>query len=37
MIKQFFNSEPVYALIVGGIAMILSGFLTLRVKDTLDE
>ncbi|MBS3992417.1 MAG: MFS transporter [Bacteroidetes bacterium] len=37
MIKQFFNSEPVYALIVGGVAMILSGFLTLRVKDTLDE
>ena len=37
IIKQFFNNEPVYALIIGGFAMILAGLLTLRVKDTLDE
>ena len=34
MVKTLFNSEPVYALIVGGFAMILAGFLTLRVTDT---
>jgi len=33
MVKSLFNSQPVYALIVGGFAMILAGFLTLRVKD----
>jgi maltose/moltooligosaccharide transporter len=32
IVKELFNSEPVYALIVGGCAMILSGLLTLRVK-----
>ena len=32
IVKEFFNNEPVYALIVGGFAMILSGLLTLRVK-----
>lgn len=37
IVTQFFNSEPVYALIIGGFSMILSGLLTLRVKDTLDE
>lgn len=37
IVKQFFNNEPVYALIIGGFAMILAGLLTLRVKDTLDE
>ena len=33
MVKTLFNSQPVYALIVGGFAMILAGILTLRVKD----
>jgi maltose/moltooligosaccharide transporter len=37
IVTQFFNSEPVYALIIGGFSMILSGLLTLRVKDTIDE
>lgn len=31
LVKEFFNSEPVYALIVGGIGMILAGILTMRV------
>ncbi|MEN8124296.1 MAG: MFS transporter [Bacteroidota bacterium] len=34
IVKTLFNSQPVYALIVGGFAMILAGFLTLRVEDT---
>ncbi len=29
----FFDSEPIYALVVGGISMILSGLLTLKVND----
>lgn len=33
MLTTFFDSEPIYALVVGGISMILSGFLTLRVTD----
>ncbi len=32
MVKNFFNSEPIYAIIVGGCSMILAGLLTLRVK-----
>ena len=33
MLTRFFNNEPIYALVVGGISMIISGFLTLRVHD----
>jgi maltose/moltooligosaccharide transporter len=32
LVKEIFNSEPVYALIIGGFSMILAGLLTLRVK-----
>lgn len=31
LMKEFFGNEPIYALIIGGCAMILSGILTLRV------
>lgn len=31
LVNQFFNNQPVYAIVAGGIAMILAGFLTLRV------
>ena len=41
LVKELFNSEPIYALVVGGFSMILSGLLTLRVKTnkriTIDE
>ncbi len=37
MVKTLFNGQPIYALIVGGFAMILAGFLTLRVHDTTDK
>ncbi|NNF19309.1 MAG: MFS transporter [Flavobacteriaceae bacterium] len=33
MVSGFFNGEPVYALIVGGLSMILAGLLTLKVND----
>ncbi|MFK7750289.1 MAG: MFS transporter [Kordia sp.] len=33
MLNAFFDKEPIYALVVGGISMILAGLLTLRVKD----
>ncbi len=32
LVKELFNNEPIYALIVGGFSMILAGLLTLRVK-----
>ncbi len=33
LVSGLFGGEPVYALVVGGLAMILSGLLTLRVHD----
>ena len=33
IVTNFFNAEPVYALIVGGFSMLLAGLLTLRVDD----
>ena len=33
LVSNFFSGEPVYALITGGLCMILSGLLTLRVRD----
>jgi maltose/moltooligosaccharide transporter len=32
MVNTFFNDEPIYALIIGGISMILAGLLTLTVS-----
>lgn len=33
MVSRFFNGDPIYALIVGGVSMIIAGFLTLMVED----
>ena len=33
MVNRIFDDEPIYALIIGGISMILAGLLTLRVED----
>lgn len=33
LVSSFFDSQPIYALIVGGLSMILAGLLTLRVDD----
>jgi len=35
MVSKFFNIEPVYALLVGGVSMILTGLLSLRISDKL--
>ncbi|ATA89323.1 MFS transporter [Capnocytophaga stomatis] len=35
VVSKFFDNQPIYALIIGGCAMILAGFLTLRVKDSI--
>jgi len=32
IVGQFFGGEPVFALLVGGISMIIAGLLTLRVE-----
>lgn len=32
LVKELFNGEPIYALMVGGFSMILAGLLTLRVQ-----
>jgi len=32
LVNTFFNDEPIYALIIGGLSMILAGFLTLTVS-----
>jgi maltose/moltooligosaccharide transporter len=34
IVSYFFDDKPVYALVVGGIAMILAGILTMRVTTT---
>ncbi|NER14651.1 MFS transporter [Leptobacterium flavescens] len=34
LLRTFFENQTVYALIIGGVCMILSGLLTLRVSDT---
>ncbi|MBT8189691.1 MAG: MFS transporter [Bacteroidia bacterium] len=35
LVSKFFNNEPVYALIVGGVSMIIAGVLSLRVDDNM--
>ena len=32
LITRFFNNEPIYALVIGGISMLLAALLTLRIK-----
>lgn len=33
LVSKFFNNEPIYALLIGGCAMILAGILSLMVND----
>ncbi|MEJ2162989.1 MAG: MFS transporter, partial [Robiginitalea sp.] len=33
LVNSFFDNQPIYALVVGGVAMILAGLLTMRVHD----
>ena len=37
MVSKFFNNEPIYALFVGGVSMILAGILSLRVSDNVTK
>jgi maltose/moltooligosaccharide transporter len=34
LVSAFFNNDPVYALIIGGISMIIAGIISLTVKDS---
>lgn len=36
LVSTFFNNEPIYALLIGGCAMILAGILSLFVNDNLN-
>lgn len=36
VVKNFFNNQSVFALVIGGVCMILAGFLTLAVSDDAD-
>jgi maltose/moltooligosaccharide transporter len=36
-LKNFFNNESIYALVIGGISMIIAGFLNFIVKDNAHE
>lgn len=32
-VKHLFDGEPIYALIMGGVSMIIAGLLTFRIVD----
>jgi maltose/moltooligosaccharide transporter len=34
LVSYFFNNEPVYALLIGGVSMVVAGFMALLVKDS---
>jgi maltose/moltooligosaccharide transporter len=36
LVAQFFNNEPIYSLVLGGVSMIVAGLLSLRVEDDTD-
>jgi maltose/moltooligosaccharide transporter len=33
LVSNFFNSEPIYALLIGGVSMILAGIIALTIND----
>lgn len=33
LVSRFFNSEPIYALLIGGVSMILAGIIALTIND----
>ncbi|HEY0751995.1 MAG TPA: MFS transporter, partial [Chitinophagaceae bacterium] len=37
ILKQLFDSQAIYALVIGGIAMVIAGILNFIVNDTHDE
>ena len=34
MVSSFFNNQPIYALFIGGVSMILAGLLALTINDS---
>ncbi|MDX5585308.1 MAG: MFS transporter, partial [Aureibaculum sp.] len=37
LISKFFDNQPIYALFIGGISMILAGLISLTINDTVTE
>ena len=37
MLKTFFNSEPINALLIGGVSLIIAGLMVLRVPASVAE
>jgi maltose/moltooligosaccharide transporter len=37
ILKELFNSESIYALVIGGISMVIAGFMNFIVNDKGDE
>ncbi|MDQ3683966.1 MAG: MFS transporter [Bacteroidota bacterium] len=35
-VKEIFNSQSIYALVIGGVSMVIAGFLNFLVKETKD-
>jgi len=35
LVSKFFNNEPVYALLIGGVSMIIAGLISLTVDDNI--
>ena len=37
MVSRFFNNEPIYALFIGGVSMILAGLIALTINDNTSK
>ncbi len=37
LVSKFFDNQPIYALFIGGISMILAGLISLTINDTVTE
>lgn len=37
LVSHFFNNQPIYALVIGGVSMILAGLLSLTVNDKVTQ
>lgn len=37
IVRELFNNQPIYAMIVGGVSMIIAGILTFRITDKNDK
>jgi maltose/moltooligosaccharide transporter len=37
LVSRFFDNQPVYALLIGGVSMIIAGLITLTVDDKMSQ